>query len=125
MSEHHQLNDIQEEPSSNVVSRAPSQPTLLNADIHQSEEYLHKHSEYPSSPSSRPRRGSSVSHVDVAFFDPQGVQELRRTLTQQSIQENKNRPPGSRGSLSTDLTLTPKDGEPFDLAKTLRKIVQK
>ncbi|KAF9449781.1 pleiotropic drug resistance ABC transporter [Macrolepiota fuliginosa MF-IS2] len=123
---HHQLSDIQEETPPNTLSRPTSQPTLLNIDVGQSAEIPNeRHVPPPLSPSShhtRPRRGSSVSHVDVAFFDPEGVQELTRSLTRRSTKEPKNQ---DIESLSTDSTIAPKDGEPFDLAKTLRRIVQK
>ncbi|KXN88770.1 Brefeldin A resistance protein [Leucoagaricus sp. SymC.cos] len=123
MSEHRPLSDIQEEGSSNAVSRVPSQPTLLNEDPTQTAELpqYEPPTQFPVSHHTRPRRGSSVSRVDVGFFDPEGVEELRRTLTQESISEKK----GSRNFSTSDATLAVKEGELFDLAKALRKIVQR
>ncbi|KAJ7168526.1 pleiotropic drug resistance ABC transporter [Mycena filopes] len=69
------------------------------------------------SPPTRHRRTGSVSHVDVDFFDPQGVQGLRRTVT--GISERSARRQPKPESLDSDLTLSPGDG-PFDLEKTLR-----
>lgn len=70
----------------------------------------------PQSKFLRQRSNSSVSRVDVGFFDPSGVQELRRTITQQQIEE---------GSRNSDLTLNVKDDEPFDFEKTLRLAVKR
>lgn len=116
------LTSVREGTQSNNQSRPTSaQPTLRNVEDTQEEDsqpHREPSSPKPTSHRTRPRRESSVSHVDVSFFDPEGVQELRRTLTRRSVQE-------SLGNVSTDSTLAPKDGEPFDLAKTLRRIVQK
>lgn len=119
------LSDIQEEPPSSNISRVPSQPTLQDVDL----DHLPEPTQYerpphsPPPPQARPRRGSSVSRVDITFFDPEGVQELRRTLTQQS--NAKNGSPGSQESVTSDATLAAKEGGSFDLAKALRRIVQK
>ncbi|PPQ74645.1 hypothetical protein CVT26_005690 [Gymnopilus dilepis] len=67
----------------------------------------------------RQRSNSSVSRVDVGFFDPAGVQELCRTITKQQIDER------SRTSESSEATLHIKDNEPFDLEKTLRLAVKR
>ena len=125
------LGDIQEESLSNNVSRAPSPSALLNADPQMVSRYNAPPS--PSRPSrlARPRRGSSISRVELNFFDPEGVKELERTLTHQSNsnksnKSNKsNRGLDSRQSVASDTTLATKEGEPFDLAKTLRKVIQK
>lgn len=71
----------------------------------------------------RPRRDSIVSHVDVEFFDPTGVQELRRTLTEKSIQERTHRT-HTRTSESTDTTLRVEE-ENFDFGRALRQVVKK
>ncbi|KAF8877242.1 pleiotropic drug resistance ABC transporter [Gymnopilus junonius] len=69
--------------------------------VHSSPQDLHLH-----------RINSAVSRVDVGFFDPTGVQELRRTITRQQIEER-----GDRLSESSEPTLHIKDDEPFDLRK--------
>ncbi|KAG5644207.1 hypothetical protein DXG03_008870 [Asterophora parasitica] len=62
------------------------------------------------------RRGSTASHVDVNYFDPEGVRNLNRTLTRMSHAND-------RPSLATsDDTLTA-DG-PFDFEKTLKNLVK-
>ena len=124
------LGDIQEESLSNNVSRAPSPPALPNADPNQQMVSRYNAPPSPSRPSrlARPRRGSSISRVELNFFDPEGVKELERTLTHQSNsnKSNKsNRGLDSRQSVASDTTLATKEGEPFDLAKTLRKVIQK
>ncbi|KAJ7649950.1 pleiotropic drug resistance ABC transporter [Roridomyces roridus] len=60
------------------------------------------------------QRRPSVSRVDVDFFDPAGVKNLQRTVTQLS----------SRTTTDSDVTLHPGDG-PFDLEKTLKFIHKK
>ncbi|PPQ81326.1 hypothetical protein CVT25_015082 [Psilocybe cyanescens] len=67
-------------------------------------------------PKTRPRGNSSVSRVDIEFFDPSGVQALRRTMTE-------DRPRLS--SDSSEATLDVKDGQPFDFEKTLKRIIRK
>lgn len=128
MPSHIPLNDIVEETPSGSVSRVASQPTLFNGDIPATQDAPHlqhqEHSPFSTSPTPGRRRGnSSVSRVDVDFFDPAGVQELRRTLTQQHDEEKAK---GHRSSTSSDRTLDVKtEDEPFDFAKTLREIVRK
>ncbi|KAJ7113209.1 ABC-2 type transporter-domain-containing protein [Mycena epipterygia] len=64
-------------------------------------------------------RRSSVSHVDVDFFDPAGVHGLKRAVTHISERSVKK----TAESIDSDLTISPGNG-PFDLEKTL-KFVQK
>lgn len=65
-------------------------------------------------------RRSSVSHVDVDFFDPAGVHGLKRAVTHISERSVKRTPE----SIDSDLTLGPSDG-PFDLEKTLKFVRKK
>ncbi|KAF5378810.1 hypothetical protein D9615_006999 [Tricholomella constricta] len=110
--------------SSSVLSELPSRQAV---DAHN---VLHSHTTSPitspkldsgpaiSRPSQKQRRGSTASHVDVDFFDPEGVRHLNRTLTRMSI-ATSHRPE----SITSDETLTT-DG-PFDFEKTLRSFVKK
>ena len=80
------------------------------------------------------RRHSSSSYVSIDHFDPEGVAQLRRSLSRQS----QNRPESleeehpshrlsvkrSSNSVATDVTLTSPDG-PFDFEKTLRTAIRK
>jgi ATP-binding cassette subfamily G (WHITE) protein 2 (SNQ2) len=118
------LNAIVEETPSGTVSRMPSQPTLFGAETLEEEK---DHGEHPPTTHpdfSRGRRNSSVSRVDVDFFDPAGVQDLRRTMSKQlgdSDEQAKGRP----SSISTDETIRVREDEPFDLEKMLRRAVRK
>ncbi|KAF8960414.1 pleiotropic drug resistance ABC transporter [Flammula alnicola] len=130
------LNDIEEETPSRTISRAPSQPTLLGIDTpvqptsskdEEDDHRHHLHHEHPPHASGKPefsrqRRNSSVSHVDVDFFDPAGVLELRRTLTRRNEEEKREQ--ARRSSESSTATLRVLD-EPFDFEKTLRRAVRK
>ncbi|OBZ73442.1 Multidrug resistance protein CDR2 [Grifola frondosa] len=76
-------------------------------------------------PYSRPVRSST--HVDIGFFDPAGVSELSRTLSQQGAGESSRADRSDRNnspSATSDFTIIPTD-EPFDLEKTLRNIIKK
>jgi ATP-binding cassette, subfamily G (WHITE), member 2, SNQ2 len=91
--------------------------------------------------SNRGRRGSNASRISVDYFDPDGVQELRRTLTRmttegpETIEEIIRGQPApeqspqifttdSEESEASESTLAAQDGA-FDFAKTLRDIVKK
>jgi len=120
------LTDIAEETPSGTVSRSASNPTLYNIDTTAvAHEDVHKHQPPPSATATSParRRNSSVSHVDLEFFDPSGVQELRRTMTQdKQKQEEEDR----RSSESSDATINVGDRDgPFDFEKTLKQIIRK
>ncbi|KAJ7649975.1 ABC-2 type transporter-domain-containing protein [Roridomyces roridus] len=68
------------------------------------------------------RAGSpSVSRVDVDYFDPAGVKNLERTVSQMSERKSNAE---HRQSIDSDVTLNPGDG-PFDLEKTLKFVVKK
>ena len=77
---------------------------------------------------------SGSSHVDIGFLDPEGVEQLRRTLSRQSenqshsalhAEQSKAGERQSTHSGSTDVTLAgPNDG-PFDFEKTLRNVIKK
>jgi ATP-binding cassette subfamily G (WHITE) protein 2 (SNQ2) len=131
------LTVIAEETPSGSVSRAASHPTLFNIDSPSSqnaEEDHHAsnvqgnhlgHPDHSPPPpvtpklgNTRARSGSSVSRVDVEFFDPEGVQALRRTMTKEA--NDRDRP--SVASSSSDHTLT---DEPFDFEKTVRHFVRR
>lgn len=106
-------NALEDGPSSAPISRVPSLPTITQD--HQGDEYP------PSRPNiTKPRSGSVVSRVNVEFFDPAGVQDLRRTLTHKSIQEK----PSFSSSVATLTGLTGGDGA-FDFEKTLRHVIRK
>jgi hypothetical protein len=94
-------------------------PTLLNADANGSDDNDPQPLEAPKFPPSH-RRASSV---DVNFFDPEGVDELERSLRRQS--RSVHDLSLDTASTHTVSTIGIKDGKPFDLSKTLRKIVQK
>ncbi|KAJ6507866.1 pleiotropic drug resistance ABC transporter [Mycena vitilis] len=76
-----------------------------------------KDTAFPSGPE---RRQSVSSRVDVDFFDPAGVQGLRRSVTQ--ISERTLRRHSQHHD--SDVTLSPGEG-PFDLEKTLKFIRNK
>ncbi|KAG5644209.1 hypothetical protein DXG03_008872 [Asterophora parasitica] len=66
-----------------------------------------------------PRRASTASRVDVAFFDPEGVKHLNRTLTRMSTVNDVSRPE----STTSEETLTTEG--PFNFEKTLKGLVKK
>ncbi|KAF5330227.1 hypothetical protein D9611_010600 [Ephemerocybe angulata] len=122
MSEHHPLQDIREEASGNI-SRQASEPTLndFKRDNH------HEHGAPPSAGHAiqRPqRRMSTASRVSVDFFDPEGMQELQRTLTSRT----GNRPVSIAQSLAHSLdsqdTLAV-DPDNFDFDKTIRTAIRR
>lgn len=66
-------------------------------------------------------RNNSGSHVDVGFFDPEGVGELRRTLSRVSAAASTTAPKPENGiSSMSEATL---DGS-FDFEKVLRDIMR-
>ncbi|SRR6266702_419964 len=69
----------------------------------------------------RPHANSSCcSRVPVGYFDQEGVNQLRRTLTHLS---ESTRVPGSVLSESVETLSVPATG-PFDFEKTLRGIIK-
>ncbi|GLB42209.1 putative ABC transporter superfamily, ABCG family. PDR (TC 3.A.1.205) subfamily protein [Lyophyllum shimeji] len=71
------------------------------------------------------KRDANVSRVDIDSLDPAGVEELRRTLTQNAAEVLGE---GGRESFAnSDATLTGLTGGdgPFDFEKTLRAVVRK
>ena len=63
-------------------------------------------------------RGRACSHVSMGYFDREGVEELRRTLTHISA------PPETVNPLSSETLSVPATG-PFDFEKMLQTIVKK
>jgi hypothetical protein len=131
---------VAEETPSGIVSPSASHTTLINMDSATSSQTQiygepREHENTHSESTTRPRANSSVSRVDLRFFDPDGVGELRRTLTKQGKQEEIERarthgpedvhdPEQGRflpGSF--DETLNSHD-EPFDFQKTLDRVIR-
>ncbi|KAJ3498887.1 hypothetical protein NLJ89_g10164 [Agrocybe chaxingu] len=78
----------------------------------------------PQSPHDKRQRSNSlVSHVDVEFFDPAGVQELRRTMSMQRQEEYHEMQ--EIASVVTEATLHISDDGAFDFEKTLRHVLRK
>ncbi len=86
------------------------------------------------------RTHSAASHVDIGHFDPQGVEQLRRTLSRQSqahaeelrrtrtnrtIDEKKARAPSPSASSDESTLAGPIDGAGFDFEKALRGVIKK
>jgi hypothetical protein len=63
-------------------------------------------------------RSSFASHVDVGFFDPEGVRNLNRTLSRISTSRDAQSDP----TVLDDILIS--EG-PFDLEKTLRAIMKR
>lgn len=113
------------ETSSATISRFPSMPTIVGDDESSS---IASHSDH-NVRSTTPRPDSNVARVDLDFFDPLGVQELRRTL---SLERSKNDTPAlhekharRRSFASSRTTLSGSGDEPFDFKKTLLHAVRK
>ncbi|KAF8069062.1 pleiotropic drug resistance ABC transporter [Lyophyllum atratum] len=94
------------------LSRAPSAPTTVGGDATLADTIS---------------RHDNVSRVDIDSLDPVGVQELRRTLTQnhaaQKALEEKSH--GSFVSSNATLTGITAGDKPFDFEKTVRAVVRK
>lgn len=73
----------------------------------------------PRAPHRIPGRGAG-SRVTVGYFDREGVDNLRRTLTQLS----ESQEPGDLNALSSETLSVPATG-PFDFERTLRTIMKK
>ncbi|KAI0318674.1 ABC-2 type transporter-domain-containing protein [Amylostereum chailletii] len=71
--------------------------------------------------------GSSASHVNLDYFDPEGVEGLRRTLTRPSLdgQPSGSRPAQTSVAMSSESTLAGKVPTPFDFEKILREVFRK
>ena len=128
--------------STGTMSADPADPesTLEQTDLvpelshqpHVHEPKPQHHDSAPTYPLSRQLTGSS--HVHIGFFDPEGVEQLRRRLSRQSESESQSRVrlEASRGhgqkhrrhSVSSEVTLVMTDGS-FDLEKTLRNVMRK
>ena len=64
-------------------------------------------------------KSKGTTHVDIGHFNPEGVDELRRTMSQVSRPDSH-----ARRSYASEDTLKPGDG-PFDFEKTLRRAIRK
>ncbi|KAI9065216.1 pleiotropic drug resistance ABC transporter [Trametes sanguinea] len=81
------------------------------------------------------RTTSSTSRVDIGHFDPEGVEQLRRTMTAQSqsnadaLRRSNTRHGESRSaqthSGASELTLAGQIEGPFDFEKALRNVIRK
>ncbi|KAJ6624079.1 ABC-2 type transporter-domain-containing protein [Mycena sp. CBHHK59/15] len=114
MSDLHNINEEGVDPSPSPSRSPPTRHRAFHESVLNS----------PASPSVPPtsiphmkRRRSSVSRVDVDFFDPAGVHGLQRTVTNISHRSARHKAP----SVDSEITLIPGDG-PFDLEKTLKFI---
>ena len=69
-------------------------------------------------PPSRQRTPSFSSRVDLGHFDPIGVEQLQRTMSQLSVLR-RQQSEQLRGRADSDMTLHPGEG-PFDLERALQ-----
>ncbi|KAF6764440.1 ABC-2 type transporter-domain-containing protein [Ephemerocybe angulata] len=137
MADSHPLTDIREEPASGLVSRQASDPTLHNIARHdaQQEQSQPESPRPPHAQHPRPRRQSTASRVSVDFFDPEGMAEIRRTLTQdknkstddeKAGKHDEERPRTATTTRSTDSDDTvAADADGFDLEKTIKTIIRR
>ncbi|KAI0943006.1 hypothetical protein AcW1_002753 [Taiwanofungus camphoratus] len=102
-----------------------------NAAVHNA---LHRTTSAPRDTSPIRRTTSRASHVDVGHFDPSGVSDLRRTLSQMTAERKRvstdRRSEGGKhksaeySDATSEITLALGDG-PFDFEKTLRNLIKK
>lgn len=75
------------------------------------------------------RRSSSASHVPIDYFDPKGMDELRRTYTAQSIAARSVHPQHPLGQISDESTPVSEtavtDQDKFDLEQILKDAVRR
>jgi ATP-binding cassette subfamily G (WHITE) protein 2 (SNQ2) len=89
-------------------------------------------------PANNPQTPTAVSRVDVDFFDPAGLEELRRVLTEQpkndlltersisDVLPDSNEKGDLLSASSSDITLAGlKVDEGLDLEKTVRLLIRK
>lgn len=109
--------------SSSELTELPSLESFEAHDVYNHHRYITspQHSPNPdaiiSKRSSQPQRNSRHSHVDIDYFDPEGVRHLNRRISQAVSERNEVEPFNSDDTLTTS--------EPFDLEKTLKLVVQK
>lgn len=145
MSDPAQLEQIREDEG--AITELPPDHAAVHHAVHEH----HEHSPVSPPVTRHTRRGSTASHashVSLDYFDPVGVNELRRTLSQQQDElrrtmsqqathnakkstSSNNSPEGGskRGAgrsfdLDSEETLAVGDG-PFDFERTLRLTMRK
>lgn len=108
--------------SSEKQDRVPELPTAIDiATFNHRHVPLSKELASPTHGASLSRQLSTSSHVDIGRFDPEGVEQLRRTLSRQSQEYNQR---ATVQSVSSDTTLALDNG-PFDFEKTLRHVIKR
>lgn len=136
-----QRDTVPELPTATDIAGAYGQAAIHN--LHEERRDRGRSGSAPSSPAmpsqnhplTRQMSSSSrSSRVDIGFFDPEGVEQLRRTLSRQSETQSPHiahAGPSGRGegqsihSGSTDETLSGSNDGPFDFEKTLRNLIKK
>jgi ATP-binding cassette subfamily G (WHITE) protein 2 (SNQ2) len=125
MSQPHYLDDIDEDdlpkipgPHGGLQHAADAAQNAARAD-------RHPHSPHPPSASipmtalkRTDSQSSGAAHVDIGHFDPEGVANLRRSMTRQSQQVNRTSIAESEATLNVD------DGN-FDFEKVLRAAMKR
>lgn len=101
------------------VSELPMGPSVVGAYAHAAAHNATT-APQPSSRLGRKRPPSSARSVSVDFFDPEGVEELRREMSRASEALGSQT---EEASVSEDSDHTLQDGR-FDLEKTLRHLTQ-
>ncbi|KAF5330166.1 hypothetical protein D9611_010635 [Ephemerocybe angulata] len=122
MSEQRPLSDIREEAIGNLSHQA-SEAGLndIKEDSSKQREHGSPLLRTPVVQAARPkRRMSTASKVSVSFFDPEGMQELQRTLTNRTA----TRPESIAESIDSQDTLTV-DPDNFDLERTIRNSLRR
>lgn len=111
------------EAPSAPISRVPSTPTIIG---HQEPSSFNNNNTSVQPVMPGPNLNESPGRVDLGFFDPEGVQELRRTMTQKSrnVPPEEHSRPSFASSAITLSGLAVGDG-PFDFEKTLRHVIRK
>lgn len=107
-------------PGPSVATSYSDDAAIHNA--HQSSDYAHLSPEV--SHSSGPQHGSH-SNVDLAMFDPSGVNQLGRRLSRISQESEDKKIPDLRSAQSELSNDTAVGEDSFNLEKTLKNLFQK